>query len=169
MISKKTLRLGRPLTARAVARRAGSLEQFGWNARDWFHELSQHSTRAQLREAVKIRPPSLAEKFTDGHVADAFLAANVEYLCHRAKIQPPSWVRDPVFVLDAPWFSIPSRRLRAHLLLDTPVEFRNRNLFTTPEVQVTVRRGRPRVSTEQKRVKARLRQSRYRARKGQAG
>jgi hypothetical protein len=157
-------RLSRPQSARAVARRAASLGQFGLNLRDWFHELRHLSTRAQLREAVKVRPPRLTGRFPDGAVADAFLAAQVEYFCHRAKVRPPRWTRDPVYVLDDPWFSAPGPRLRAHLLLDTPNEFRNRNLFTTPEFELKIRRGRPRVSLARKREKARLRQQRFRQR-----
>lgn len=161
-------RLSRPRTARAVARRAATLGQFGQNLRDWFHELRHLSTRAQLREAVHVRPPRLAGRFPDGAVADAFLAAQVEYFCHRAQVRPPRWTRDPAYVLDEPWFSAPGRRLRAHLLLDTPNEFRNRNLFTTPELELKIRRGRPRVSPAQKREKTRLRQQRFRQRRRQA-
>jgi hypothetical protein len=51
-----------------------------------------------------------------------------------------------------------------HLLLDTPDEFRNRDVFTTPEVTITIHRGRPRVDESGKREKARLRQKRYRER-----
>lgn len=161
------LRLSRPQTARAVARRASSLEEFGLNLRDWFHELRNFSTRAHLRAAVRVRPPRRAGQFAQGDVADAFLAAQVEFLCHRAGVPPPRWTRDPAYVLDEPWFSTPGKRLRAHLLLDTPDEFRNRNVFTTSEVVFAVRRGRPRVSGAQKREKARLRQQRFRER--QAG
>jgi len=160
----KRLRLSRPQTARAVARRAASVEQFGLNLRDWFHELRRISTRAQLQEAVKIRPPRLALRFPQGEVADAFLAAQVEFFCRRANVHPPRWTRDPRYVLDQPWFSTPGRRLRAHLLLDTPDEFRNRNVFTTPEFELKIRRGRPLVSPEVKREKARLRQRRFRRR-----
>jgi hypothetical protein len=70
-------------------------------------------------------------------------------------------------VLAEPWFSVPGRRSRAHLLLETPDEFRNRNVFTTPEVQVAIRPGRPRVSRSVKLAKARLRQKRYRQRLAQ--
>lgn len=162
MNKTKPLRLSRPQTARAVARRAASVEQFGLNLRDWFHELRRISTRAQLQAAVKVRPPRLAQRFPQGEIADAFLAAQVEYFCRRADVRPPRWTRDPAYVLDQPWFSTPGRRLRAHLLLDTPDEFRNRNLFTTPELELKIRRGRPLVSPEQKREKARLRQQRFR-------
>jgi hypothetical protein len=113
---------------------------------------------------LKARPPRLASNFDQGEVADAFLAAQVEWLCNRAGIRPPRWSRDPQYVLDQPWFSLPGRRLRAHLLLDTPDEFRNRNIFTTPEAKIAIRRGRPRVDDSVKREKARLRQKRYRER-----
>lgn len=168
MNTTKRLRLSRPQTARAVARRAASVEQFGLNLRDWFHELRRVSTRTQLQAAVKVRPPRLAQRFPQGDVADAFLAAQVEFFCHRANVRPPRWTRDPAYVLDQPWFSTPGRRLRAHLLLDTPDEFRNRNVFTTPELELNIRRGRPLVSMDQKREKARLRQQRFRARRQSA-
>lgn len=168
MIRPRRLRLSRPQTARAVARRAATLEEFGMNLRDWFHELRHISAREQLRRAVAVRPPRLAGKFAQGEVADAFLAAQVEYLCHRAGIRPPSWTRDSVYVLEDPWFSLPFPEVRAHLLLDTPTEFRNRNIFTTPEFEVKIRRGRPRVSAELQREKNRLRQQRFRQRRARA-
>jgi hypothetical protein len=135
------------------------------NLRDWFHELSRLTTRAQLFEAVRIRPERLARRFEGGEIADAFLAAQAEWICHRAGLRPPRWTRDPCYVLEEPWFSIPGRRLRTHLLLDTPDEFRNRNLFTTSEVRLGIRRGRPAVPEALKRDKARLRQKRYRERR----
>jgi hypothetical protein len=168
VIKARHTRLSRPRTARAVARRAASVEEFGLNLRDWFHELRGASTRAQLREAVKVRPPRLAQRFLQGDVADAFLAAQVEFLCHQAKVRPPRWTQDPAYVLDKPWFSVPGKRLRTHLLLDTPVEFRNRNVFTTPEFTLPIRRGRPRVSEAVKREKARLRQQRFRQKQASA-
>jgi hypothetical protein len=168
MTPSRRPRLSRPQTARAVARRAASLEEFGLNLRDWFHELRRLSTRAQLLAAVNVRPERLARRFPQGEVADAFLAAQVEFFCHRAQVPPPRWTRDPVYVLDQPWFSTPGRRMRTHLLLDTPDEFRNRNVFTTSEFELKIRRGRPRVSAAVKREKARLRQARFRERRAAA-
>ncbi len=157
-------RLSRPASARAVARRTRSLQDFGYCLRDWMHELGRLSTRKQLRTAVWVRPETLAGRFPEGALADSFLAAQVEFLCNRAGIGSPRWVRDPRFVLEVPWFSIPGPAVRAHLLLDAPVEFRNRNLFTVPESPFKLRSGRPRVSEAQKREKARLRQQRRRGR-----
>jgi hypothetical protein len=99
-----------------------------------------------------------------GEIADAFLAAQVEWLCRRVRILPPRWTRDPAYTLAEPWFSTPARRLRTHLLLDTPDEFRNHNVFTIPESTPIVRRGRPLVSVARQREKARQRQERYRRR-----
>lgn len=164
MDKPRRLRISRPQTARAVARRAVTLEDFGMNMRDWFHALRFISSRAQLARAVAVRPPRLAGKFEQGEIADAFLAAQVEYLCNRAGVRPPSWTRDSSYVLEEPWFSVPFPAVRAHLLLDTPTEFRNRNLFTTPEFEVKIRPGRPRVSATIQREKNRLRQQRFRRR-----
>ena len=129
----------RPRTARAVAGRAGTLEQFGMNVRDWFHELRRVTTRDGLLAAVSHRPPRLRDRFPGGQIADAFLAAQVEYLCRHAGIQPPRWTRSPEYVLDDPWFGFSDAPagLRAILIRDSPVEFKNRNLFTTSEIEWT--------------------------------
>ena len=155
----------RPQTARSVAGRAVTLEEFGRNLRDWFHELRELSSRERLFRAVAHRPPRLRGKVSGGDVADAFLAAQVEYLCNRAGLRPPRWVRAPEYVLSDPWFgtSTVSRDLRAILIRDAPVEFKNRNLFTTSEIEWKPRRGRPRKSLEEKREANRLRQRRWRA------
>lgn len=167
MNERRILRLSRPQTARAVARRSGSIEEFGLNLRDWLHELRGISARAHLIRAVAVRPERLAGRFDQGEIADAFLAAQVDYLCRRARVIPPRWTRDPRYVLEEPWFSLPAPKLRAHLLLDTPTEFRNRNLFTTPEFEIAIRRGRPRVSAAEQREKNRLRQQRFRQRQAE--
>ena len=165
----RNVRLSRPSSARGVARSARTIEEFGRNLRDWFHELKHVSSRAGLAAAVKVRPPSMARRFPDGAIADAFLASQVEYLCRLAGLKPPHWTRDPCYVLDEPWFSVPGRHSRSHLLLETPDEFRNRNIFTTPEGVVNIRSGRPRVSRSVKLAKARLRQQRFRERLAQSG
>lgn len=160
----------RPRTARSVAQRAKSLEEFGHNVRDWLHELRRVTTREGLRRACWHRPPRMAEAFAEGTLADAFLAAQVEYLLRRAGMEAPRWVADQSYVLAEPWFphAGADSHLRALLIRDAHVEFANRNLFTTSEFTWLPKRGRPVVLTqEQRRTKARVRLQRWRAR--QAG
>jgi hypothetical protein len=154
----------RPRSARAVAARADTLRQFGMNMRDWFHELRRVTTRGGLMAAVSHRPPRLRDKFPGGQIADAFLAAQVDYLCRHANIRPPSWTNSQEYVLEHPWFgySDAPSGLRAILIRDSPVEFKNRNLFTTSEIEWRPRRGRPTKSLEEHREKNRLRQRRWR-------
>jgi hypothetical protein len=154
----------RPRTARAVAGRADTLGQFGMNLRDWFHELRNIPTRVGLLTAVSHRPPRLRNQFPGGEIADAFLAAQVEYLCHHAGLRPPRWTRSAEYTLDEPWFGSADAPayLRAILIRDADVEFKNRNLFTTSEITWQPKRGRPRKSLQERRETNRLRQQRWR-------
>ena len=154
----------RPRTARAVSGRADTLEQFGLNLRDWLHELRNLTTRAGLLAAVSHRPPRLRDKFAGGEIADAFLAAQVDFLCNHAGIGSPRWTRSPEYVLDDPWFGYTDAPagLRAILIRDAAVEFKNRNLFTNSEIEWKPRRGRPRKSLAEHREATRLRQQRWR-------
>lgn len=157
----------RPRTARAVAGRAGTLQQFGLNLRDWFHVLRRLTTRDSLWSAVSHRPPRLCGRFGGGEIADAFLAAQVEFLCRRAGVRVPVWTRSPEYVLADPWFghSAAPTGLRAILIRDSPREFKDRNLFTSSEIEWHPRRGRPRKSPDELREKNRLRQRLWRATK----
>ena len=157
----------RPRTARAVAGRSKSLGDFGNNLRDWLHELRRVTTREGLRQACWHRPPRLEGAVAGGEIADAFLAAQVEYLLRRSGLQPPRWVFDERYFLPTPWFPHEGAdsHLRALLIRDAHAEFANRNLFTTSEFTWSPKRGRPVVLTpEQRRAKARARLQRWRAR-----
>ncbi len=157
----------RPRTARSVAQRTKSLDDFGHNLRDWLHELRRVTTREGLRRACWHRPPRLAGVIPGGAVADAFLAAQVEYLLRRAGMEAPRWVEDAGYILPVPWFPHleADSDLRALLIRDAHVEFANRNLFTTSEFTWAPKRGRPVVQTQsQRREKARTRLQRWRAR-----
>jgi hypothetical protein len=145
----------------AIAQEAQSLEEFGLLLRDWIHHITRRdvSNRPALANALRKSPPSLAKKFEQGEVADAYLAAYAEWISDRAGIPRPSWVLQKHRILNQPWFS---DNARAVLLVETPASFRQRGIFTIPENVVRLRRGRPRVSAEQKKAKARARDQRYR-------
>ena len=140
----------RPTTLFEVAKQAQSLEEFGLLLRDWIHHITRRdvSSRPALLNALQKLPPSLNKKFEQGEVADAYLAAYAEWISDRAGIPRPSWVKQKHRILDEPWFS---DNARAVLLVETPASFRQRGIFTIPENVVRLRRGRPRVSAEQKR------------------
>lgn len=57
-----------------------------------------------------------------------YVAAMVEQASHRKGASPPAWVRD-VEPLREPYFAVPYRRLRPHLLRAAPVAFKRRNIF----------------------------------------
>ena len=101
----------------------------------------------------------MKKKFNEGEVADAYLSAYAEWIADQGGIERPVWVQRKSAYLEFPWFS---DNARSSLLIDTPASFRQRGVFTIPENVVRLRRGRPRVSSQQKREKARIRDQRYR-------
>jgi hypothetical protein len=62
---------------------------------------------------------------------DAFLAAVAEHLCRRFALPIPAWVFEPDRYLARPFFALAAPSFRATLLLESPLEFRSRNLFVT--------------------------------------
>ena len=158
---KPTVSLPRQLAE--VAEQSESLEDFGHLLREWNHVITRQdiSNRKALAKAIEKEPRKLGKLFSPGAIADAYLAAYAEWIADQAKIERPAWTRDPERVLDQPWFS---DNARASLLILAPGSFRQRNVFTVPEDVVRLRRGRPRVSAEQKKAKAKARDQRYRER-----
>lgn len=153
----------RPQTLSDVATWSLSLHEFGKNLRDWQHTIQRSGVhnRAEMSRRLADTPPRLADKFSQGDVADAYLAAYAEWLSDQASIPRPAWSRDRHRIAHDPWFSSPTRGL---LLVNSPASFRQRNLFTIPEPVFKPKAGRPLVPSTQKREKARLRQKAYRQR-----
>ena len=159
----------RPKTAADAARLADSEEAFGYSLRDWQHELRHLSRKEDFRKAFAEPPALLAETLQDGSLADAYLGAYVQYACNRFGFEAPEWVYDERRIADTPWFSLDTRAGRHRLLILTPAEFAQRNLFTVPDLPFGPKRGRPRKSRieinranaeRQKRYRQRLRSSR---------
>lgn len=150
----------RSRTLHQVADRSNSLEAFGYNLRDWQHEVSRcFSSRRQLTESIAEAPPLLARRFIDGEVADAYLAAYAEWLSLESGISSPSWTQRIRGRLKTSWYSGPDR---SFLDKTSPISFSERGLFTVPENVFKPRPGRPIKSSESKRLKAAERQRAYR-------
>lgn len=123
----------RPETAREVVFDSNDFRDFGMSMRNWFHELRKIRTRTELARVVSEEPDSMVGVFPEGHIADAYLAAQVEHLCRCNGVLYPEWALGRVLE-EYPWFAHESPDLRAHLLVDSPAAFINHNVFTTPEI-----------------------------------
>jgi hypothetical protein len=80
---------------------------------------------------VQDRPALLSGTRVDGAVLDAMLAAIAEHLCRRFSLPMPGWAFEPERYLQKPFFALKAPSFRATLLLESPPEFRTRNLFVT--------------------------------------
>jgi len=154
--------LDRPKTLKELAQRSLSLEDFGRNLRDWQHEISRRvSSTKEFKLRLQEAPELLADKFEEGEVADTYLAAYADWLSIRANIKSPHWAKDPQRRLSTPWYADSNHSQLESL---APEIFRIRGVYTVPESIFNPRRGRPKVSSEQKRQKAIERQRQYRKR-----
>lgn len=154
----------RPTTLKQVAERSDSLEDFGHHLRDWLHELRRTSSRAQALVAIAEAPPRLRSKFRQGQVADAWLAAYAEHLAGKLGMAAPGWTFARWRTSTEPLFDDGATpALRTLALLQSPLAFKRRNIFTpSVDLPVRLRAGRPVKSAEEKRRTNAERQRRFR-------
>jgi hypothetical protein len=86
-------------------------------------ELNDLLAAIAAEEIADLPRPEIHDPYLENYVA-----AMVELAAHRNGVVPPTWtpevppLKDPVF--GVPWLS-----MRAHLLLNSPIPFRRRNIF----------------------------------------
>lgn len=157
--------ISRPQSLKEVAEQSASLGEFGLNLRDWLHELRRASSRTQAAATIAEEPPRLQQKFAQGHIADAWLAAYAEHLSQKLNRAAPAWAfaaerisADPIFDEGSD-----SPMLRALALAHAPAAFKRRNIFTpSVDLPLRLRAGRPTKSPEEKRKTNAERQRRFR-------
>ena len=98
--------------------------------RDWQHELKQLSSRSQFVDCFAKTPLLMQRRFSQGDLADAYLAGYVSFLSAAAGIQRPEWVDDSKRIALNPWFSSSDRK---RLLVVSPVSLREKNIFAVPD------------------------------------
>jgi len=155
----------RPTSLKDVAQQSASLSEFGLNLRDWLHELRRASSRNQAVAAIADEPPRLREKFPQGYVADAWLAAYAEHLAQKVRRTAPAWAFAPERISKHPIFNAveDSPTLRILALAHTPAAFKRRNIFTSSvDLPLRLRAGRPTKSLDEKRKNNAERQRRFR-------
>lgn len=136
--------MNRPRTLQEIARSAESWADFGPYFQDWLHTVRTFSSRGQLAEAIAAEPRRLSRVFTEGKIADAWLAAYAEYAAQRIGIEAPAWTQSRK--ASEPWFAVEGTDVRSRLaaLRDSPGPFKSRNLFTpTVDLPLRLRPGRP--------------------------
>jgi hypothetical protein len=154
----------RPSTLKEIAERSDSLGEFGRHLRDWLHELRRVSSRAQAAATIADEPSRLRDKFLQGGVADAWLAAYAEHLAGRIGVAAPAWAFAPWRVSADPIFDEGSTpTLRNLALVRSPLAFKRRNIFTpSVDLPLALRAGRPTKIAEEKRQNNAERQRRFR-------
>jgi hypothetical protein len=87
-------------------------------------ELNDLLTRASLDEIELLPAPPIDDPYLANYVA-----AMVEQAIYiKGGRRPPPWTSG-IKPLSRPVFAVPWMSLRAHLLLNSPVPFRRRNIF----------------------------------------
>lgn len=156
----------RPITLREIATRSEDLDQFGREFADWLHTLRGGRSRPELAAAISEEPTLLRDRFLEGEIADAWLAAYAEHLAYKVGLPAPAWTQSPQRISPEPWFSTNSRGSRLRALRDSPPAFKKRNLFTeSVDLPLRLRAGRPPKTAEEKRRNNAERQRRFRARR----
>ena len=117
----------RPDSIAEVARRADTHEAFHMAFKDFLHELRVHADPESIREM----PALLAGKMEDGQKFDAYLAASALFLARKYDWEPPDWVYHQNRFLRRPWFLMEGPKIRNLLIMESPPEFRERNIFVS--------------------------------------
>lgn len=154
--------MNRPSTLRAVAAEADSLEAFGRLFQDWLHAVRTLSSRPQVLRSIEEEPPRLTQRFAEGAVADAWLAAYAEHIAQRLHAAAPQWAEGRV--APQPWFgTADDLPVRVAALRDSPQPFKARNLFVpVVDLPLRLRPGRPRKSLQELRQANAERQRKFR-------
>lgn len=125
--------LKRPASAAEVAAWSETYADFGANLKDFLHTVARCSLRSEeLAPLFADAPRPLRERFTEGRLCDAFLAALADYVCRRHGLLSPPWSQQPSLPLTQPWFSPADLGLRALVIRDTPSAFKDKNIFILP-------------------------------------
>lgn len=117
----------RPDTLAELARRVRAGEQEFWPAlREFLDEFYLHPARRAA--AIAAAPAAL-----DDPVQHALLGAVGEHLARRWGLAIPDWTDDPTRFLKRPYFTSPIEDWKARLIVESPIAFRRRMIFTEAE------------------------------------
>ncbi|HUC93645.1 MAG TPA: hypothetical protein VMS09_16775 [Paenibacillus sp.] len=100
---------------------------FAWRI---FLDRFYASTTEQRRELIRSAPGCL-----DDRRYLSYCAAGIHKLCREYGLAVPGWVADKSLILDEPYFpGAHTDLLKLVCLVESPPEFKMRNIFTTENV-----------------------------------
>jgi hypothetical protein len=94
--------------------------------------LNDLLTAAAADQFASLPRPSIADPYLANYVA-----AIVELVVQLHGVRPPVWTSG-IEPLAQPVFAVPWQSLSAHLLLESPVPFRRRNIFIDSSIGARV-------------------------------
>ena len=128
-----TRSLKRPTSAAEVAAWSETYADFGANLKDFLHTIARCSGKGgDLTSLFAAAPAPRRDRFPEGLLCDAFLAALADYVSRRNGLVSPAWSQDQSLPHPRPWFSPPELGLRALVIRDTPSAFKDKNIFILP-------------------------------------
>jgi hypothetical protein len=112
-----------------VAQLSDTPENFSLAFRDFLDGFYE----APLEEKLRVEPANLTKALSDAGYANAYLAGTAEYLARCFKLPVPRWSLNPARIADEPRFAMQTHEGRMFLLLESPPEFRARNIFISAD------------------------------------
>src|ERR1700722_11953099 len=121
--------MNRPHTLAEVARRSNAGEQeFSSALREFLDEFYGALRVGTAANLIAAEPEAIGD--SQRH---AFLGAVGEHLARRWDLPIPAWTEDRSRFLKRPYFTTPLEGLKAMLLVESPLAFRRRLIFTEAE------------------------------------
>jgi hypothetical protein len=121
--------MNRPHTLAEVARRSNAGEQeFSAALREFLDEFYGALRVGTAAERIAAEPEAIGDPRRH-----AFLGAVGEHLARRWNLPIPPWTEDRSRFLRRPYFTTPLEGLKAMLLVESPLAFRRRLIFTEAE------------------------------------
>jgi hypothetical protein len=120
--------MSRPLTLAEVAQRRNAGEDFSVLLREFLDEFYGAVRRGEATACIADEPERVVN--VQEH---ASLGAIGEHLARRWNLPIPAWTDDPSRFLHRPYFTTTLEGLKALLLVESPIAFRRRLIFTEAE------------------------------------
>ena len=118
----------RPLTLAEVAQRRNAGEDFSFLLREFLDEFYGAVRRGEAAACIADEPERVSN--AQEH---ASLGAIGEHLARRWDLPIPAWTDDPSRFLRRPYFTTTLEGLKALLIVESPLAFRRRLIFTEAE------------------------------------